>query len=504
MPTAVSKRPGKRNSSKTPSKKSGANVRKQKSNKPVQKSKLPAGAGRKVANALRRRSSTLFRVAQVGAWIGRAAWRRKAATLLVALICAILVALPFVSAPLWDWRYGFWLIAAAIPSLGAAAVVLRQALRRISRRHSNELKKVRKGADRRINQLKRRLMTEEAKRRIVVGGMRKDLASKMAQNTLGASRSLDAIRSNVASVEGALNRRLEQRSQEVASNLAITVAERIGAVGEKVGAVEQKIGAVEERLDTRVDRIVRRSNYSNVLRVHDRYLTESDLDELSNTWLKTLGLNIPKSQLRYMAHQICMAEERSEGRMATTIQAAMLRTLALLSLQEKTIDVLEIGTLFGIATGSLYKTAARAGRNVTLTLLDPLEGYYDQGLTDAQTGVQVTRTTVVGNLAAMGVPTENYRIIQRRSTDSEAVKEASDRQYDYLLIDGDHSLEGVAADFDLYGSMVKPGGVLIFDDYDTTDWPAIKPYVDEQIRPNPDWLWIGGGWRTAIFRRRRA
>jgi hypothetical protein len=104
----------------------------------------------------------------------------------------------------------------------------------------------------------------------------------------------------------------------------------------------------------------------------------------------------------------------------------------------------------------------------------------------------------------MGVPSEDYRIIQRRSTDDAAVKEASDRQYDYLLIDGDHSVEGVAADFDLYGPMVKPGGVLIFDDYDTTDWPAIKPYVDEQIRPNPDWLWIGGGWRTAIFRRRRA
>jgi hypothetical protein len=103
----------------------------------------------------------------------------------------------------------------------------------------------------------------------------------------------------------------------------------------------------------------------------------------------------------------------------------------------------------------------------------------------------------------MGVPKSDYKIIQHLSTDDTAVKAASERKYDYLLIDGDHSIEGVAADFELYGPMVKPGGVMIFDDYDTKDWPAIKPFVDEYVRPNQDWLWIGGEWRTGIFRRRR-
>lgn len=189
--------------------------------------------------------------------------------------------------------------------------------------------------------------------------------------------------------------------------------------------------------------------------------------------------------------------------MATTIQAAMLRTLALLSLQAEEIDLLEIGTLFGIGGGTLYQAGMRAQRKMRLTLLDPLDGYYGQRLTDDMTGVPITRDTLVRNLQTLAVPEEDYRIIQHLSTKQEAIEAASERSYDYLLIDGDHSLEGVAADFELYGPMVKPGGVVIFDDYATTDWPAIQTFVDEHVRGNDDWLWIGGEWRTAILRRKR-
>jgi predicted O-methyltransferase YrrM len=205
-----------------------------------------------------------------------------------------------------------------------------------------------------------------------------------------------------------------------------------------------------------------------------------------------------------MAHHIGLAEERCEGRMATTIQAAMLRTLALMSLQADKIELLEIGTLFGIGGGTLYQAGVRAQRDMRLTLIDPLDGYYKQRMNDESTGVPVTRETLVRNLRVLGIPEQDYRIIQHLSTDPEAVKAASERTYDYVLIDGDHSLEGVAADFELYAPMVKPGGVIVFDDYATTDWPAIQKFVDEHVRSNDDWLWIGGEWRTGILRRKRS
>jgi hypothetical protein len=37
-------------------------------------------------------------------------------------------------------------------------------------------------------------------------------------------------------------------------------------------------------------------------------------------------------------------------------------------------------------------------------------------------------------------------------------------QVDLLFIDGDHTYEGVKADYDLYGPLVRRGGVLAFHD----------------------------------------
>lgn len=37
-------------------------------------------------------------------------------------------------------------------------------------------------------------------------------------------------------------------------------------------------------------------------------------------------------------------------------------------------------------------------------------------------------------------------------------------QFDFIFIDGDHTLAGVTADFELYGSLVRPGGIIAFHD----------------------------------------
>lgn len=38
------------------------------------------------------------------------------------------------------------------------------------------------------------------------------------------------------------------------------------------------------------------------------------------------------------------------------------------------------------------------------------------------------------------------------------------RPLDFLFIDGDHSFKGVAADFEMYGPLVRPGGMIAFHD----------------------------------------
>jgi len=158
--------------------------------------------------------------------------------------------------------------------------------------------------------------------------------------------------------------------------------------------------------------------------------------------------------------------------------------------------------LFGVGAGVLHRLADPERQTVNLTLLDPLDGYYETGTLDPTTGWPVTRRTLERNLATMGVPQDDWRLIGHLSTDAAALEAASDREYDLLIIDGDHSVDGVARDFELYSPLVKSGGLIIFDDYGAPEWPGIQPYVDEHLRSEKGWSWVGADWRTGIMRRK--
>jgi cephalosporin hydroxylase len=55
---------------------------------------------------------------------------------------------------------------------------------------------------------------------------------------------------------------------------------------------------------------------------------------------------------------------------------------------------------------------------------------------------------------------------------------------DILFIDGDHSLNGVMADFNMYSDLVCVGGYIVFDDYyDDVHSPDVKKALDEKILP---------------------
>jgi len=413
-----------------------------------------------------------LRSASPGAYALLRAARRALARLLrhpgilllaVAVLAALLVAGAVSSA---GWRYLFWTTAALLVVLFAVASVAAYAYQAAQQQSATA---------RRLRDLSKQTSAAAGKTDARVG----DLARRL--DGVPTAKRLERTISD-----------LERRDVELERRLAKSDTTWQGRHDELAAALE------------RINTSGAFSNYENArgLRMHTRRLTQKDLERLRTHWLKTLGLTLSDRELRYLAHKICLDEERCEGRLATTVQAAMLRALALLSVDSDEIEVLEIGTLCGIAAGSLYRTGLRAQRSVQLTLIDPLSGYYGERLVDGQTGVAITPATVVANLAALDVEPDHYRIIQRKSTDPEAIAAASDRQYDFVLIDGDHSLAGVSNDYELYGGLVKPGGILIFDDYGTEDWPAIQPYVDEHVRSGDEWLWIGGEWRTGILQRK--
>lgn len=58
-----------------------------------------------------------------------------------------------------------------------------------------------------------------------------------------------------------------------------------------------------------------------------------------------------------------------------------------------------------------------------------------------------------------------------------------------LLIDGDHTEDGVTRDFEMYSPLVKPGGVIAFDDYGGDIWKDVDRAVNKIH--DPQWRHVG-------------
>jgi FkbM family methyltransferase len=301
----------------------------------------------------------------------------------------------------------------------------------------------------------------------------------------------------------------ERMAQERMAKLISAIDRRVTAGSQAISALEGRVTrhsqaiSAHEGAGTRHSLAFSRLNSANAsgARVHARLLDEAARVRLRGHWAPLFGLQFRPTALSYLAHQLCLAEDRCEGRLATTIETAMLRQLALRSLPGPEVDLIEIGTLFGIGAGLLYRFRGDRITRLRLTLVDPVSGYYAAGELDPVTGVTVGVDTLKRNLRALDVPEEDVLLLQGLSADEDIVAAAKQRSYDFALIDGDHSGEGVRRDFEIYGPLIRPGGLVLFDDYDTTEWPEIKPAVDDLMASAEGWEWLGADWRTGIARR---
>jgi predicted O-methyltransferase YrrM len=77
-----------------------------------------------------------------------------------------------------------------------------------------------------------------------------------------------------------------------------------------------------------------------------------------------------------------------------------------------------------------------------------------------------------------------YEYIKGNSQSEETLKTLKNfiDHIDVLFIDGDHTLNGVKLDFNIYSPMVKSGGYIVFDDYNDMEFsPEVKIAVDELL-----------------------
>lgn len=141
--------------------------------------------------------------------------------------------------------------------------------------------------------------------------------------------------------------------------------------------------------------------------------------------------------------------------------------------------ILEIGTALG---GTLFLLSRLASENALIISIDLPGGPFGRGYQQWKT--RLYRSFARGD--------QDIQLIRKDSHNEEtlqiALRTLGGRKLDFLLIDGDHSYQGVRRDFEMYSQLVRDGGMIAFHD--------IIPHVRPDAGVHRFWAEIKGGHNT--------
>ena len=145
-----------------------------------------------------------------------------------------------------------------------------------------------------------------------------------------------------------------------------------------------------------------------------------------------------------------------------------IRTLLSIIKQARPKSLLEIGTASGGTLFLLTRVAAPDAKLVSVDLPDgPGGGGYP--------------LWKIPLFQEFPLPDQRLELIRNDSHDpavlARVAEHVGEDRLDFLLIDGDHSYEGVKSDFEMYGPLVKSPGMIAFHDIDYV--PDVRRLWDE-------------------------
>ena len=292
---------------------------------------------------------------------------------------------------------------------------------------------------------------------------------------------------------------IKRRVDETALNMLET-SSKISKFDKNISKFDKNIDELGRKLSS-TERVIAEEQAKAGVSYHhfNRVLKPQHVNEIQNNWLKPLNLNETKRSLAYAADRINIVEQNLKGRLATSLENALLRTIVAKAVKGKKLRVLEVGVLFGVGLAIIHEIAGDGFESVHYTAIDPLEGYYGNNVPDLITHAKVNRQNLLQNMELAKISPQQFTLLEGFSTDDDVVEAASKKLYDLLIIDGDHSYAGVKADFVNFAPFVKRGGYIIIDDDSTPEWPKITEYVDVELMPRQDIVLIGRSWRSAVF-----
>jgi predicted O-methyltransferase YrrM len=149
----------------------------------------------------------------------------------------------------------------------------------------------------------------------------------------------------------------------------------------------------------------------------------------------------------------------------------------------------DVAKEFGTAPINYVEIGCYAGGSACLMLQRP-----NTNVISIDLGIPISSDIVKENVKKLNILNNHYNYIQGNSQKIQTVNELKNliQSIDILFIDGDHSYNGVINDFNLYSKMVKPGGYIVFDDYnDKQHSPQVKVAVDDLLKNNYEYEIFG-------------
>lgn len=131
----------------------------------------------------------------------------------------------------------------------------------------------------------------------------------------------------------------------------------------------------------------------------------------------------------------------------------------------------ELGTYMGASAIPVARSIQRWGGSITC--VDTWAGHLNSD-GGSNGGPPLMLVTCARAMVEAGL--SNVRLIPAMTV--EAAKYWTE-PIDFLYIDADHSYRGVSADLEAWVPHVKPGGLIVGDDYDSSLYPGVKEAWDE-------------------------
>ena len=148
------------------------------------------------------------------------------------------------------------------------------------------------------------------------------------------------------------------------------------------------------------------------------------------------------------------------------------------AIEHKPRRILEIGTRTGLSLCQLlsaYMDTSTIERIVSCDLFN--DGFISPEL-------------VKYNLRYLGISEDTINKIDFKVGDSKSTVPELKEEFDYILVDGDHSPEGARADLENVKPLIAKNGVIVFDDITEDGMNLLPVWADFRDRYQHEFSWM--------------